>query len=600
MRCSLSGLFLLTWLAGSASPAVPSSRSGLSSTTQDIGVPGRAKPEPRRYAEASPFSKIARLRTGRTIDIHFIVVEAKHRTGRAMAYNPGGPGASATAAAGDYADATGTFATLRERYDFLFVDNRGTGESAPQGCDFAPAAHPELYFRQLWPDTIVRSCHDRLAAQANLSLYSTSEASDDLDDVRAALGYPKLVLYGGSYGTRFYLDYARRHPASVESIVLEGVAPPHFYILPLPMARGAQTAIEHLEQACSHDTTCSAHFPHFAEHFNAVVQRFDAGAVTLSVQNAVTQRRQSVQLTKEVFAETIRHELYFPTGAAYVPVTIERAYYGDYTALGEMVGQMAIFFSNSQATGLNLSVTCAEDIPFITEADVARYGAGTFEGDARVRAQQRACKIWNVDPVAAAFVEPVRSDAPILMISGGDDPATPPEYAREALAYLPNARIMLVPGASHDSDYPPCVYADTVAFIRAGSAAGSQSVTSCAATYKRPSFVALAYDESAAGEDRAQNRTIHEDSLRAAARPARSIAVDGRRIETVSGRAAQGTRIGLPKPGRTAGHRLQRAVRLAEGASLQVSAALCASQCRGDVYAQLIKPHCCPRPFRLA
>ena len=150
-------------------------------------------------------------------------------------------------------------------------------------------------------------------------------------------------------------------------------------------------------------------------------------------------------------------------------------------------------------------MTCAEDIPFITEADVARDGAGTFEGDARVRAQQRACKIWNVDPVAAAFVEPVRSDAPILMISGGDDPATPPEYAREALAYLPNARIMLVPGASHDSDYPPCVYADTVAFIRAGSAA-DLNLNQCAATYKRPSFVALAYDESAAGEDRAQNQ----------------------------------------------------------------------------------------------
>lgn len=338
------GFFLPTWLAGSASPAVPSSPAASPAPLKTSACRVGQTRAPAICGSLTVFEDRATA-TGRTIDIHFIVVEAKHRTGRAMAYNPGGPGASATAAAGDYADATGTFATLRERYDFLFVDNRGTGESAPQECNFAPAAHPELYFRQLWPDTIVRSCHDRVAAQANLSLYSTSEASDDLDDIRAALGYPKLVLYGGSYGTRFYLDYARRHPASVESIVLEGVAPPHFYILPLPMARGAQAAIEHLEQACSHDTTCSAHFPHFAEHFNAVVQRFDAGAVTLSVQNAVTQRRQSVQLTKEVFAETIRHELYFPTGAAYVPITIERAYYGDYTALGEMVGQMAIFFS---------------------------------------------------------------------------------------------------------------------------------------------------------------------------------------------------------------------------------------------------------------
>jgi hypothetical protein len=195
--------------------------------------------------------------------------------------------------------------------------------------------------------------------------------------------------------------------------------------------------------------------------------------------------------------------MYFPPGAAYIPVTIERAYRSDYTPLGEMVSQMALFFSNIQADGLNLSVTCVEDIPFITEADVTRDSAGTFEGDARVRAQQRACKLWNVDPAAAAFLDPVQSDAPILMISGSDDPATPPEYARDALAYLPNGRIMLVSGASHDSDLPPCVDAAIVAFVRARSAAGL-SLSRCAAAYRRPSFVALAYDEPAAGESRAQ------------------------------------------------------------------------------------------------
>lgn len=208
-------------------------------------------------------------------------------------------------------------------------------------------------------------------------------------------------------------------------------------------------------------------------------------------------------MTKEVFAETIRHTMYFPSQAAYIPVTIERAYRGNYTPLAEMAGQLAIFFANLQADGLNLSVTCAEDIPYITEADVQRYSAGTFEGDARVRAQQGACRIWNVDPVPASFVDPVRSDAPILMVSGSDDPASPPEYAQKALAYLPNARIMLVPGASHDSDLPPCVDTTIVAFVRARSAAGL-NLNQCAAKYRRPPFVVLSYDESATGENRAQ------------------------------------------------------------------------------------------------
>jgi pimeloyl-ACP methyl ester carboxylesterase len=508
------GLLLLTWFAVSGSSPLPSgppsSPAALKTSPCRIGQTGAAA----ICGTLTVFENRA-AGTGRTIGIHFVVIEAKHRDHRAIAFNPGGPGASATVMAADFADATGgVFAALRDHYDILLVDNRGTGESAPQNCNFAPADRPELYFRQLWPDTIVRACRERLAAHANLSLYSTSEAADDLDDVRAALGYPKLVLFGGSYGTVFYLDYARRHPDSVESVVLEGVGPPHFYIIPLPMARGAQTAIDGLEQACLRDRTCSAHFPHFADHFAAVVQRFDSGPVTFTVRNPVTHRLQSVQLTKEVFAETIRHEMYFPSGAAYIPVTIERAYRGDYTPLSEMVSQMALFFANIQANGLNLSVTCAEDIPFITEADVTRYSAGTFEGDARVRAQQRACSFWNVEPVPASFVEPVRSDAPILMISGSDDPATPPAYAREALAYLPQARIMLVPGASHDSDLPPCVDTTIVAFVRARSAAGLD-LSGCAAAYRRPSFVTLAYDEPAAGENRAQTERFTKilDSL---------------------------------------------------------------------------------------
>jgi pimeloyl-ACP methyl ester carboxylesterase len=498
-------LLLLTWLALSGSapltPGPSASPALLKTSSCRIG-------QTRAAAICGTLTVFEDRATGsgRTIDIHFVDIEARHRTHHALAFNPGGPGASATALAPDFADSTsGAFAALRDRYDILLVDNRGTGESAPQVCDFAPAAHPELYFRQLWPDAIVRSCRKRLAANANLSLYATSQASDDLDDVRAALGYPKLVLYGGSYGTRFYLDYARRHPDGVESIVLVGVAPPYYYIIPLPMARGAQTAVDNLELACRNDSICSAHFPHFAEHFEAVVRRFDSGPVKVVVQNSATQRSQLVVLTREVFVETIRHAMYFPTGAAYIPVTIERAYGGDYRPLSEMVSQMALFFSHTQSEGLNLSVSCAEDIPFITNDAITRDSTGTFEGDARVRAQQRACALWNVDPVPATFVEPVRSDAPILMISGGDDPATPPRYAHEALANLPSARMMLVPRASHDSDYPPCVDATVLAFVRAGSTTGL-SLSRCAASYRRPSFVVLAYEESAAGENRAQTQ----------------------------------------------------------------------------------------------
>jgi hypothetical protein len=64
---------------------------------------------------------------------------------------------------------------------------------------------------------------------------------------------------------------------------------------------------------------------------------------------------------------------------------------------------------------------------------------------------------------------------------------------------------MLVPGASHDSDLPPCVDATIVAFVQARSAAGLD-LSRCAAAYRRPAFVTLAYDEPAAGENHAQTQ----------------------------------------------------------------------------------------------
>jgi pimeloyl-ACP methyl ester carboxylesterase len=426
--------------------------------------------------------------SGRIIDLSFVVIRAKHPTHHAIVWNPGGPGASSTAAADAVAD--GGFprelSALRDRYDVLLVDNRGTGKSAPQNCDFAPVDRPQSYFLRLWPDALVRTCRAKLTRTADLSLYTTSMAADDLDDLRAALGYPRLVLDGGSYGTRFYLDYARRHPTSVESIVLDGVAPPGLLIIPLEDAGGAQDAMSRVIAACRADGACNARFPSLAAHFDALVRRFARGPVLVPLAAAASRRVTMLRLSKEVFADRLRQLLYDTAGAAYAPFIVERAYAGDYAPLATMVQVVTQGLSQELAEGLNLSVTCAEDVPFITEKDVAVTSADTFEGDLRVRAQQRACRIWDVATAPRSFVQPVRSDAPILMISGTDDPASPPRYAREALRDLPNARILLIRNASHGTE-TRCGDRIIVEFIRARSAK-DLDLRSCESEYQRPPF----------------------------------------------------------------------------------------------------------------
>jgi pimeloyl-ACP methyl ester carboxylesterase len=99
---------------------------------------------------------------------------------------------------------------------------------------------------------------------ADVRLYTTDIAMDDLDDVRAFLGYDRINLYGGSYGTRAALVYLRQHEEHVGSIVLDGVAPTDMR-LPLFTARDAQHALDKALVDCEanrHATRRSLRWPH--------------------------------------------------------------------------------------------------------------------------------------------------------------------------------------------------------------------------------------------------------------------------------------------------------------------------------------------------
>ncbi len=474
---------LTAWSSYAASAASPPEHLGLKMADCTLGAEKYA-------ARCGTFTVFEdrKSASGRTLELPVVVLPAKHPMHRAVFWNPGGPGASATQAAPFIAagETAEELTQLREHYDIVLVDNRGIGGARPQQCDTAPAEHPEYYFLQLWPDALLKSCRERLAADANLSLYTSSSAADDLDDIRAALGYPKVVLDGDSYGTFFYLVYMRQHPEHVESAILDGVAPPGLLIIPLQDAAGAQLAVDQLFAACAKDPDCAEHFPNLTAHFAELVHRFDAGPISINFSNPVTHRPQVVQLSKEVFADRLRQTLYQSDAAAYVPYIVERAYLQDYAPLGQMIDVTTRGLVGLVMVGENLSVTCAEDIPFITEEEIRRTSAGSFEGDLRVRAQQRACRIWNVNPVAATFNQPVRSKVPVLMVSGSDDPTTPPKYGDLALQYLPNARRVMVQGAAHVTE-TPCTDRLKVDFVLSGSARGLD-VSSCSKAFSRPPF----------------------------------------------------------------------------------------------------------------
>ncbi|GAC1359358.1 MAG: alpha/beta fold hydrolase [Vulcanimicrobiaceae bacterium] len=374
---------------------------------------------------------------------------------------------------------------MRGGYDLLFVDNRGMGASNPFKCDFTPDAAPADYFKQLFPDGAVAACRAHSAATHAFALYNTNNAVDDLDDVRAALGIPKIVLDGGSYGTFFSMVYLRRHSENVESAVLSGVVAPHFWALPGAPA-GAQTALDDLASKCKHDASCKKHFPKFAQHFAALMQRFDQGSIVVPVVNAATKHAENVQLSKEVFVDHFRQLLYNPGSASAMPFVIERAYHKDYAPLAQVINVLARGLGADLDMGAFLSYSCADEMPFIDARELQQESHHSFAADLRVRAEQHACAMWNVPAMPATFNDIVQSNAPILMISGSDDPATPPRFGEMALRYLSAGREVLVKGAGH-APQTPCTSGLIIQFVRANSAKGLD-LSKCWAAFELPRF----------------------------------------------------------------------------------------------------------------
>lgn len=150
---------------------------------------------------------------------------------------------------------------MRARRDVVFVDQRGTGDSHRLQCRIvAEGSAAQGAFGDLLPADRIRACREALGPIADLRLYTTPIAMDDLDEVRAAMGYRSINLYGTSYGSLAALQYLRQHPVRARSLTLAGVATPA-QKLPLHFAAGAQAALDHVIADCAADAACHHAFP---------------------------------------------------------------------------------------------------------------------------------------------------------------------------------------------------------------------------------------------------------------------------------------------------------------------------------------------------
>ena len=436
---------------------------------------------------------------GRKIILKVVVFPAtgKDRAPDPFVYIPGGPGSSATEDAPYVAP---QFAKIREHRDLLFVDQRGTGGSHPLNCEFFNDADIQSYFGYFFPLEDVRRCREQLEKKADLTLYTTPIAMDDLDDVRAALGYERLNLFGASYGTRASLVYLKRHPKHVRTVTLQGVAPTNQYG-PMDFALHMDRALQGILGECGADEACNRAFPNLRAETKAVLERLIQGPVEVEVRKNFERgndtpvpapspdARAKVKLSRNLAVEAVRYMLYHPSGASRAPLLLHEAAQGNFVPLAESALSYRRNLVGTGANGMYLSITCAEDLPWIKAGEGERLAANTFLGDYRLRQQREACALWPRATIPSDYSEPVRGSAPVLILTGEWDPVTPPSNGDATARHLPNSLHVVIPHGAHGFgglEGIDCIERLNAEFVEKGSVKGLD--TSCVKNIRRKGF----------------------------------------------------------------------------------------------------------------
>ena len=215
------------------------------------------------------------------------------------------------------------------------------------------------------------------------------------------------------------------------------------------------------------------------------LQSFGKGSVDLQVAHPATKALQSATLSRGSFVVRLLALLYNHRTAGLLPLTIDRASQGDWAPYVQSLARSAAPPEFRVYIGTYLSATCSESLPFIDEAAVTGATAGTFMGEYRTRRHQQACAHWPRGEIDRKYYAPVRAAAPVFMLSGDIDPATPAEFGAQALKTLPNGRQVILRNTPHSYN-SPCARDLILAFIASGSA--KELSGNCATRLRRPPF----------------------------------------------------------------------------------------------------------------
>lgn len=376
-------------------------------------------------------------------------------------------------------------AGVRRSRDLVLVDQRGTGESNRLRCDMPEATWAEADLPPEALGKLAKDCLDTLPGDPRF--YTTSVAVRDLDAVRAALGYERINLYGGSYGTRVAQHYARRHPARTRSVALDSSVPPGLALGP-GMALDAEAALRAGFARCAADPACAERFGDLDAAFDALRARLAAGPVAVRLANPVSGEPMELEFTSGHLALAVRLLSYSAQTAGLLPLLIHEAQAnGNLVPLAAQAEMISGLLGESIAYGMHNAVVCTEDLPFVEPGAIDREALRrSYLGEEMLDGLEAMCAVWPRGVRDDDLREPLASGVPALVLSGSLDPVTPPAYGLAAAAGFRDHLHVVFEGQGHLQLGLHCAQRLLRQFLDAGTAVGLDAT--CAEEVKPPPF----------------------------------------------------------------------------------------------------------------
>ena len=439
-------LTVLVLLMVAAMPALAQPPAGLEKLTV---LEDRAKPGGRKIELA-----YARLKT------------TAENPGAPIVYLDGGPGGSGI---GLYRieEFKRLFDGLRAAGDVILLSQRGTGFSTPRlTCPGSAAAPADLFVSAkrmidvLAPPVV--ACATELRAKGiDLAAYNTEASADDLEDLRKAIGVPKVSLFGFSYGTHLALAAVRRHPSSIDRVILAGTEGPddsqkYPHTFDLQLAR-----LSHLEALQP-----NAPNPDLVAVTRTLLARLAKSPVTAG----------KFTIGKEGFQYLLRRDIGDTNDTAAVIRMIRETANGDYATLARFAERRHGGFGGG-ASLMGFAMDCASGTSPERMARINRELDGGLLGVMTNWPFPDVCNAINVGPLPEAYRSAVVSTLPTLFISGSLDSNTPPYQAEQVRWGFANSVHLIVENAGHESTLSlPDVQRGMLDFLRGEDVSGRRIV----------------------------------------------------------------------------------------------------------------------------